>query len=134
MAFATTDDIVTLYGQEYLDNSLYGKPLLSAQTALIQAESLIKSYVPEGKQFKDPPPGWVMTACIDIAVYYISSDVSDGYSEEKYERFKFWIARLEKGALDNDGLIDVPVEDTPILSWFSSPRIMSRERTRGLLP
>jgi len=143
MSYATVDDAISLYGEDYVlvsvDRDKDGEADPSAiEDALGQASSEIDSYI----AFKydvpiSPSPKILVKYCVDIAIYQ-SSPGTLARTKEKRQRYEdaiAWLKAVSKGmaAIVIDGPTDPEPDQSnePVLS--AGTREMTRSKMSGLL-
>lgn len=137
MSYATIQDAKTLYGDDYVlesvdrdDNGV--EDTASLTRALAQASSHMDSYL--GMRYDVPlstVPSIVQTYCIDIAIYRASSSAGRGLTDEKRERYKDALVWLKDVSTGKAGL---GLEDTDETTEHL-PQLIAGERlfTRGTM-
>lgn len=116
MAYATKDNIDTLYGADLLlaiaDNDLDGTADITAiDQALAMASSEIDTYV--GARHAVPlaaPSDRIMQVCVDIAIYRLAIRAT-ALTEEMRQRYEDAIAWLGKAATGRVNLGASPLEE-----------------------
>lgn len=115
MAYATSDDIVIIYGEEILnavaDRDRSGRRDEDAVTAALQAASdEIDTYL--AARYDVPlvtPPPYIRQVCVDISVYRLALDIAPR-TEEMRLRYMDAINYLKAVS---EGKIDLPTTGTP---------------------
>lgn len=142
MAYATQQDIVDLYGEEYLllsaDRDGDGTADTGvASAALTAASSEIDSYL--SSKYDLPladTPSHLTKICVDVAIYHMCPS-APALTEEKSTRYKAavqWLRDVAKGVIQL-GLPDPPasIGGGPALTYANTTRrLFSRSSMRGL--
>lgn len=142
MSYATVQNAIDLYGDEYVTTSVdrdeNGKPdYKSFVKASAQASSEIDSYLSTRYDVPfTPVPDVLVRFAVDIAIYVCSSGVGQGLTDEKtnrYERAIKWLEGVAAGKV-NIGLPSEELEDDPMPIVAESPaRLFTRSKLGGLL-
>jgi phage gp36-like protein len=130
VAYATSADAVTLYGEDYVltavDRDANGEADVSALTAaLAQASGEVDSYV--GRRYPTPlvsPPDIIKRLTVDIAVYQTAATFGGGLTEEKRQRYDDaikWLTNVAKGLV----VLGLPAPDA---STADLPQLSTESR------
>lgn len=147
MAYATQDDIITLYSLDALfvaDRDGDGTPDAAAvDRALVSASEEIDSYLGVRHALPLPDvPGLLVQLAVDIALYRLASS-RDLLSDEHRRRYEDAIKHLNKlatggaslnlpGPVDADtGAATLPSSPRPVVS-AGPERLFTRETLRGM--
>lgn len=142
MAYATQDDITTLYGSAALYPAEVNGVLDAAKVsrALSSASAEIDSYLAVRLTLPVEPTELLMQFAVDIALYRLAS-TADVMTEELRQRYDDAIAHLRRIA-DGKAQLVQPVDPNadddnshtsprPIIA-DGPPRLFSRDKMRGL--
>lgn len=142
--YATTQDAIDLYGQDYIlvsvdrdDDGDADSPAFS--DALDQATSELNSYI--GVKYDLPllvVPAVLVRFTVDIAVYVSSSNPTE-LTDEKKDRYSAaikWAQGVAKGVVSL-GVVDPPAgvdeDGGSVNTEFPNDRIFTRTKMAGLL-
>lgn len=146
MAYATKDDIITLYSTDALyvaDRD--GDGIVddaAVDRALVSAQGEIDSYLAVRETLPLPStPDILVQLSVDIALYRLaaSSDVLSEEHRTRYEDATAHLKRLSKGdavlvfAIDENAVPDPDQDNSPNpIVVAGPPRVFSREKMEGL--
>lgn len=137
MAYATYDDLVAKYGEDFVllcfDRIGIGSPDEATVNAnLADASALIDSYLTIRYDVPiDPVPPILLAICRDIAVYYGSPDYASGLTDEKrrrYEDARAWLQSVKDGDADLGGTDETaaPADSRSIVRMSTQPTLFTR--------